>query len=437
MLVKNVGETKKNIDKLFSKNSSFKRNESLTHVVRKILTQKKELLALSKKYPTPFYIFDKKGLEAGIRAFKLAFQDKVPTMYIYYAMKANPHPLVLSRVVKEGLGIDVSSGRELEIALKEKPKSIIFTGPAKKMWELELAIKHSDKVTINIDSQTELKKLIQLSQKHKKHLKIGVRIVTKVHGTWNKFGVLLPELSILWQGIKKTKYLRPVGIQTHMSFNETSKSYEVVITEIGSYLKKHKEILEDLLYIDLGGGFLPYKTQGMHPWEDSLGLVSQIANNYFGPQKSYGVTHIPLPSISLEKYAEGIGHAIKKHLSFYKGAFFFEPGRVIVNSAMHVALTIEDIKKKNVAITDGATNMIGWERFEYDYFPVINLTHPSLSEKPFTIFGSLCTPNDVWGFYIHAKKVAEGDVVLIPYQGAYTFTYAQNFIKEIPPVYSL
>jgi diaminopimelate decarboxylase len=79
--------------------------------------------------------------------------------------------------------------------------------------------------------------------------------------------------------------------------------------------------------------------------------------------------------------------------------------------------------------------MLGWERFEHDYFPVINLTHPSAeNEIRFRLYGPLCMPQDMWGYYIYAHTVEEGDLILVPYQGALTFSLAQSFIKPIPPV---
>ena len=59
-------------------------------------------------------------------------------------------------------------------------------------------------------------------------------------------------------------------------------------------------------------------------------------------------------------------------------------------------------------------------------------------EIPFMLYGSLCTPEDIWSYYLYtASDPKEGDIVLVPFQGAYTYTLAQEFIKEIPPVLDL
>ena len=83
------------------------------------------------------------------------------------------------------------------------------------------------------------------------------------------------------------------------------------------------------------------------------------------------------------------------------------------------------------------TNAIGWERFETDYFPVINLSRPETIEHECYILGSLCTPHDVWGYSYWGKDIQPGDVLMIPTQGAYTYSLRQEFIKPLPEVVML
>jgi len=104
---------------------------------------------------------------------------------------------------------------------------------------------------------------------------------------------------------------------------------------------------------------------------------------------------------------------------------------------MHILLTVIDRKGDDIVITDGGTNAVGWERFENDYFPVINLTRPALTERPCYVLGSLCTPHDVWGYFYHGQDIRPGDVLLIPTQGAYTYSLRQEFIKPLPKTVAL
>ena len=111
-----------------------------------------------------------------------------------------------------------------------------------------------------------------------------------------------------------------------------------------------------------------------------------------------------------------------------------EPGRWISNSAMHILLTVLDKKDHHTVITDGGINLLGWERPLSEYIPLLNLTRPSLKEMKFNIYGSLCTPLDVWGYSVFGEGIEEGDLLLVPDQGAYTYSLRQSFIKPIARV---
>jgi len=91
-----------------------------------------------------------------------------------------------------------------------------------------------------------------------------------------------------------------------------------------------------------------------------------------------------------------------------------------------------DVKEPDIAIVDAGINTVGWDRFENDYFPILNLTRPAVNERQFNILGSLCTPHDVWGYSYWGKDIKAGDILMIPMQGAYTYSLRQNFIKPIP-----
>jgi diaminopimelate decarboxylase len=53
------------------------------------------------------------------------------------------------------------------------------------------------------------------------------------------------------------------------------------------------------------------------------------------------------------------------------------------------------------------------------------------------VLGSLCTPHDVWGYSYFGEDIKTGDILLIPSQGAYTYSLHQNFIKPMATVVSL
>jgi diaminopimelate decarboxylase len=106
-----------------------------------------------------------------------------------------------------------------------------------------------------------------------------------------------------------------------------------------------------------------------------------------------------------------------------------EPGRWISTPAMHILLTVIDKKTAATCITDGGTNLLGWERPLAEFVPLINLSKPDPTERRAMVYGSLCTPMDVWGESFFGEGLEEGDVLLVPDQGAYTYSLRQSFIK--------
>jgi len=148
--------------------------------------------------------------------------------------------------------------------------------------------------------------------------------------------------------------------------------------------------------------------------------------------------HHRLPATGLEEFAGKLSAAIHEHLfSVIPYRICLEPGRWICNDAVHLLISVVDKKAPDLVITDAGTNTVGWERFETDYFPILNLTRPSLDEKPCHILGSLCTPHDVWGYMYFGDDIQPGDILMIPTQGAYTYSLRQNFIKPLPAVHTI
>ena len=111
-----------------------------------------------------------------------------------------------------------------------------------------------------------------------------------------------------------------------------------------------------------------------------------------------------------------------------------EPGRWISDSSMHILLRVIDKKGADRFIADGGINLLGWERPLTEFIPVVNLSAFSGKELRSTIYGPLCTPDDIWGGSIFGRTVEPGDVILIPDQGAYTYSLRQAFIKPVAKV---
>lgn len=399
------------------------RKGNLFPVVEKILSKKNSFLDLANKHKTPFYVYDQDELDENIGRFMDAFRLHIPRFQAYYAMKLNHHPFIIHRAIKKGMGLDVASKRELAMAIKAGATKIVYFSPGKTDDDLIYAIRHTDIVRIHVDSFGELHRLGRITNKMKKNVEIGIRIHTPLYGLWSKYGIPLKSLRKFWEEASDYSFVKLNGIHFHQSRNQTVDFYINTIRELAKYINKHFSPKErkSIQYIDFGGGFEPYRSEGVF-----------ISKQFKKPKYS-----ILMPP-TIEEYACLISDAIKKYLDpIIQATYLSEPGRYICNSAMHIILRIADIKDKENCILDGGVSLVGWQRFESEYFPLVNLTHPDKKERYCQMWGNLCTTWDIWGYYYYANKLLERDVIVVPYQGALTYSLAQSFINDIPPVYIL
>ena len=76
---------------------------------------KEKVEAIAKEYPTPFYLYDEKGIRETARKLYKAFSWN-PGFKEYFAIKATPNPAILRILKEEGCGVDCSSKVELIMA---------------------------------------------------------------------------------------------------------------------------------------------------------------------------------------------------------------------------------------------------------------------------------------------------------------------------------
>lgn len=405
--------------------------ETLASYVANLQARAAEFLAAGQQYGSPLYLLDSRALVARAREFRAAFAQEIERFQPFFAVKCNNHPAVAAALVREGLGLDVSSGLELELALGTGCPRIVFSGPGKTQAEHELALAHADRVTLLLDSFGELARLQALAAAQGQEVAVGVRLTTDERGLWRKFGIPLDRLAEFCAAAA-TGPVSLIGLQFHTSWNMDASAQCAFLTRLGPVLAGLPRAQRAALrFLDIGGGFWPARGEWQQEAATPRGRLRAALDE--GPPAPLAHYHAPAAPIS--RFAQEIGAALRQHvLPHLDCAIYAEPGRWLANDAMHILLTVQDQKASDLVITDGGTNLIGWERFESDFAPVINLSQPGRQERPCYVLGSLCTPHDVWGYSFFGAGIAPGDVLLIPHQGAYTYSLRQHFIKPLAAV---
>ena len=86
-------------------------------MIKKPFVTKEQLEEIVKEYPTPFHIYDEKGIRENARKVKEAFAWN-KGFKEYFAVKATPNPYIMKILKEEGCGMDCSSLAELKLSEK-------------------------------------------------------------------------------------------------------------------------------------------------------------------------------------------------------------------------------------------------------------------------------------------------------------------------------
>lgn len=429
-------EMLKKIESLNNDEFSLFTKEQIEKIVKPYFDIKDKYLELFNRYKKPLYVFEKEIFKSRADEFRAAFETRLEDTGFFFALKCNNHQQVFRAALENGYGVDVSSGLELEMALEQGASDIVFSGPGKTIEEITLAFENSDKVTLLADSFGEIEKIDTVSKLFNKKIKIGIRLTTNPDALWRKFGIAPETLQDFWEIIKTKPHIQFCGLQFHTSWNLTPAAQVDFIKILGATLKDMPADFKDSVkFIDIGGGYWPPQGEWLRHSSTPLGKLEQfIGAENEAAKKLYYCT----PGTPINVFAEQISSAIKEYIfPVLKCRICFEPGRWICNDSVQLLMSVIDKKSEDIVITDAGTNAIGWERFESDYFPVLNLSKSALRENQCHILGCLCTPHDVWGYSYWGSEISVGDVLLIPMQGAYTYSLRQNFIKGLPEFVSL
>jgi diaminopimelate decarboxylase len=402
----------------------------LKTLLDRIIERRSVFLALREKHGSPLYVIEEEILADRATRFAAAFRNVLPDIRVYYALKSNNNPLVAEILVRNGLGLDVSSGLELQTALDCGAKDIVFSGPGKTEVEIAVAVEHRHRVTVLMDSFAELNGLQMAAAAAGVSVRAGIRVTTGSQGIWRKFGIPLEDLARFFLEAEERNRVEVRGVQFHVSWNMDPSRYVEFLKTLGAVLGTLPgEHLSNIEFIDIGGGFWP--SQG--EWLQEAGTPEGRILHAVSPPPNPSLRHFRFPAADIDEFASAIGCAVDRYISpLVRCCICLEPGRWLCNDAMHILMTVLDKKADDMVITDAGTNAVGGERFEMDYFPVINLTRFDSVERACLVMGSLCTPHDIWGYSCFGDGIEPGDVLVVPNQGAYTYSLRQHFIKPLP-----
>ena len=240
---------------------------------------------IADKYSTPAFIYSASLIRNNYNKYANALTEGD---LICYAVKANSNIHILKELVKLGSGFDVVSGNELKRCIKAgaDPRKIVFSGVAKSAEDIEQAINEGI-LSINIESEDEFDRIVNISKALDKQVQCSIRInpdiPTGSHKyietglKTSKFGVDTETLSIISSKAKTTPLIKLSGIACHIGSQISDNS--LIMKSLDHLLEAHKLLTNDgheINFLDIGGGLgITYKQEDPG---DPQSLIDEISS---------------------------------------------------------------------------------------------------------------------------------------------------------------
>lgn len=440
MSINNTEQERINIE--LSKEYDFDNFNELADKYYKRYTNNSDIYNL----PTPCYFIDEWLLDENICSIKSSFYNyfSQEQLYIFYPIKINNHKFILKKMIQYWIWLEVASREEYKLVLSLKSEKILYYAPWKTMDDLIYFVKNSNENhTIHIDSFCELEKLKDILKVEKKRINIWVRIYTSAFWNWQKYWINIIQLKEFIDNASESEFINFCWIHFHTSRNIDSHIYVDTLNEIAHYFSNiESKYISRIKYIDFWWWFEKSNIEWTYfKWTQKFQLLNILWRTY----NEFWDEIIPLKSYNLDRYIWDIYSCIQEKLFpiFWMNIkFYTEPWRIFVSDIMHILTKVVDVKNdtKNMVIVDAGVNMIWWQRAEFEYFPVINLSSAAeIMNQKAIIYWNLCTTWDHWGYYCYTqRKLKEKDFILLSNQGTLSYSLAQKFfINKLPEVFIL
>ena len=364
---------------------------------------------IAAQYPTPFYLYDEKGIRENARKLKQAFAWNKGYRE-YFAVKATPNPFILKILQEEGCGVDCSSLTELMMseACGFSGSDIMFSSNVTPAEDFKLAKKLG--AYINLDDITHIDFLEQVAGLPETifcrynpggHFEIETHVMDNPGEA--KYGFTTQQLidgfKILMQ-----KGVKHFGLHAFLASNTVTNAYYPklarVLFETAVMLKK--ETGADIRFVNLSGGVgIPYRPE-QEP-NDILAIGEGVRQAF---------EEIMVPA--------GLGDvAIFTEL----GRFMLGPYGNLITKAVHE----KHIYKEYIGVDACAANLMRPAIYgAYHHITVLGKENAPCDHK-YDVTGGLCENNDKFAVDRMLPKIDMGDYLAIHDAGAHGFSMGYNY----------
>ncbi len=378
--------------------------------MKKAFVTKEKVEEIVKNHPTPFHIYDERGIRENAKALKEAFAWN-KGFKEYFAVKATPNPFLIRILREYGCGCDCSSLTEMMLseAMGITGKDIMFSSNDTPAEEYDYANKLG--AIINLDDITHIEFLEKT---------IGT-IPKTISCRFNPGGYFSVANSIMdnpgdakygfteaqmFEGFKilKAKGVENFGIHAFLASNTVTNEYypELAKQMFELAVRLKEETGANITFINLSGGIgVPYKP------EDKPNDIYVIGE---GVRKVYEEILVPAGMGELAIYTE-------------LGRFMMAPYGHLITQAIHEKHTY----KEYIGVDACAVDLMRPAMYgAYHHISVLGKENMRCDHK-YDVTGSLCENNDKFAIDRMLPQIDKGDYLVIHDTGAHGYAMGYNY----------
>ena len=379
-------------------------------MTKKPFVTKEKIEEIAKEIPTPFHLYDERGIRENAQAVKEAFAWN-KGFREYFAVKANPNPFLINILREYGCGTDCSSLTELMLSheLGVKGEEIMFSSNDTPAEEF----RYADEIgaTINLDDFTH----IQFLEDTIGHIPETISCRYNPGGVYtisngimdnpgdSKYGMTEDQMAEAYTRLLQ-KGAKEFGIHAFLASNTVTDDYypELAGMLFRLAVRLHEKTGAHIGFINLSGGVgIPYQP-------------GQRANDIFaigeGVRKQYEDILVPAGMGDVAIYTE-------------MGRYMLGPYGALVTTAIHE----KHIYKEYIGVDACAANLMRPAMYgAYHHITVLGKENAP-ADHVYDIVGGLCENNDKFAIDRALPKIDRGDVLFIHDTGAHGFSMGYNY----------
>ena len=383
--------------------------------MKKPFVTKSQLDEIVKTYPTPFHLYDERGIRKNARELYAAFSWN-PGFREYFAVKATPNPTILKILKEEGCGADCSSLTELMMAERcgFRGHEIMFSSNNTLAEEYRLADRLG--AVINLDDLTHVEFLEQSIGHIPETVfcrynpggvftlgagKDGVQVMDNPGDA--KYGMTRPQIAEAFKTLK-AKGARTFGIHAFLASNTISNEYYPELA--GILFRLAVELREEtgchIQYINLSGGIgVPYRPEEA---PNDIALIGQ------GVRQKFEEILVPADMGDVQLCSE-------------LGRFMLAPYGCLVTKVLH----FKHIYKEYVGVDACAADLMRPAVYGSYHHITVAGREDAPHDRMVDVTGSLCENCDKFAVDRMLPEMERGDLLVIHDTGAHGHAMGYNY----------